>query len=190
MNKIKTLLFGIGATLLLVLPCFAQSQIKAGKAITMFISGVPAQEKSLVDGTYPVSASGMINLPHIGPVRAAGLLADQLSTIIQNTYKTRKIYTNPTVQILTSDQDKLDEQLVHVGGYVGTPGPVKFTQGLTLYQAVQAARGATAFGSMYRVMLYRDGKLREVDLTQAPSKSIVLQPNDTIEVPQKNVFGR
>ena len=189
MNMIKTVLVGLGATLLLALPCFAQTQIKPGKAVTLFISGVPAQEKSLVDGVYPVSATGMINLPHIGPVRAAGLQADQLSTVIQNTYNTRKIYTNPTVQILSSDQEKLDEQMVHVGGYVAMPGPVKFTQGLTLYQAVQAARGATAFGSMRRVKLYRDGKLREVDLTQGSSMSITLQPNDTIEVPQKGPLG-
>lgn len=176
--------------LLLAAAGFAQTQVKSGKAITLFISGVPAQEKSLVDGTYPVSESGMVNLPHIGLIRAAGLKADELSTVIQNTYKSRKIYTNPTIQILTSTQDGLDEQLVHVGGQVGSPGPVKFTQGLTLYQAVQAAKGATAFGSMYRVKLYRGGKIREVDLTQGQSMSVTLQPNDTIEVPQKNLLGR
>lgn len=190
MNQLKALLFGTVATLLLAMPGFTQTQVKSGKAITLFISGVPAQEKSLVDGTYPVSDSGMINLPHIGLVRAAGLKADELSSVIQNSYKSRKIYTNPTIQVLTSDQDKLDEQLVHVGGSVANPGPIKFTQGLTLYQAVQAAKGATAFGSMFRVKLYREGKLREVDLTQGASMSVTLQPNDTIEVPQKNIFGK
>ena len=190
MNILKTLIFGTIASLLLAVPGFADTQIKAGRAITMYISGVPAAEKSVVDGTYPVSDSGTINLPHIGPVRAAGLQADQLSTVIQNAYKSRKIYTNPTVQILTSSQDTLDEQVVHVGGLVGSPGPVKFTQGLTLYQAVQAAKGATPFGSMYRVKLYRGKNMTEYDLTKGQSMSVQLVPNDTIEVPQKGLLGK
>jgi polysaccharide export outer membrane protein len=190
MKFLQALILGTVATLLLALPGLAQTQIKAGKAINIFISGVPATEKSLVDGVYPVSDSGMVNLPHIGLIRAAGLKADELSRVIQSTYQSRKIYTNPTVQVVSSSQDTLDEQIVHVGGLVGSPGPVKFTQGLTLYQAVQAAKGATAFGSMYRVKLYRAGKMREYDLTQGQSMTVELLPNDTIEVPQKNIWGR
>jgi hypothetical protein len=43
---------------------------------------------------------------------------------------------------------------------------------------------------MYRVKLYRAGKMREYDLTQGQSMSVELLPNDTIEVPQKNIWGR
>lgn len=190
MNSLKTLVFGTFATLLLSAAGFADTLVKSGKAITLFISGVPAQEKTLVDGTYPVSDTGMINLPHIGMIRAAGLKADELSRVIQSTYQTRKIYTNPTVQVLSSSQDTLDKQMVVVGGQVANPGPVEYTQGLTLYQAVQAAKGASAFGSMYRVKLYRGKNMTEYDLTKGQSMTVQVMPGDTIEVPQKNLLGR
>jgi polysaccharide export outer membrane protein len=190
MNTFKTLIYGTLAMLLLAASSIAQTQIKPGRAITITISGVPAQEKALVDGPYPVSESGMVNLPHIGQVRAAGLRADELSSVIQSAFKSRQIYTNPTVQVMSSSMDTLDEQMVHVGGQVTRPGPVKFSQGLTLYQAVQAGGGATPFGSMYRVKVYRDKKMTQYDLTQGQSMSVPLVPNDTIEVPQKNLLGR
>jgi polysaccharide export outer membrane protein len=190
MNILKKVIFGTVATLLLAAPGFGDTLVKSGKVVTLFISGVPAQEKTLVDGTYPVSDSGMVSLPHIGLVRAAGLKADDLARTIERTYQSRKIYTNPTVQILTSSQDTLDKQVVHVAGKVMNPGPVEFTQGLTLYQAVAHAKGATDFGSMYRVMLFRGKKMTEYDLTKGQSRSIELMPGDTVEVPQKNIWGR
>ena len=186
MNTLKALIFGTTFSLLLAGVGHCQAPIKAGKAIILSVSGVPAGEKTLVDGTYPVSESGMVNLPHIGLVRAAGLKADELSRVIQTTYQSRGIYTNPTVQVLTSTQDAVEKQTVVVGGQVGHTGPVDYTQGLTLYQAVQAAGGANAFGSMYRVKIYRGGTMKEYDLTQGKNMNIPLQPGDTIEVPQKN----
>ena len=188
--NLKMTLIGCFASVLLPITALSQTLIKAGKTVTITVSGVPVEEKSRLDGSYPVSDSGMINMAHIGTVRAAGLKADELSRVLQSTYKSRQIYTNPTFQVLTSTGDTLDEQLVHIGGKVGRPGPTKFTQGLTLYQAIQAAGGPTEFGSMYRVKLYRDGKQRLYDLTKEESMSVPLKPGDTIEVPQKNIWNR
>ena len=161
----KALVLGSLASFLLAVTVLGQTLIKPGRAITITILGVPTEEKTRFDATYPVSESGMVNMPHIGQIKAAGLRADELSGVLQATYKSRGIYTNPTIQVLTSDADTLDQQVVHIGGQVGRPGPVKFTQGLTLYQAVQAGGGATPFGSMKRVKLFRDGKLRQINLT-------------------------
>ena len=185
----KTLFFAAVAAFLVVANVWAQSEIKAGRAITLTINGVPSEDKARFDGVYPVSESGMVNLPYIGMVRAAGLKSDQLSRNIQSAYQNKQIYTNPTVQVLTSSADTLVEEVVHVGGQVSRPGPVKYMQGLTVYQAVMAGGGPTPFGSMKRVKLYRAGKMRQYDLTQGQSMSVPLQSGDTIEVPQKNVFG-
>jgi polysaccharide export outer membrane protein len=187
--NLRALIIGSLASLLLAITVFAQTQIKAGRAITITISGVPVEEKTRIDGTYPVSESGMVNMPHIGQIRAAGLKADELSRVLQSTYQGRQIYTNPTIQVLTSSLDTLDDQMVHVGGQVRRPGPVKFIQGLTLYQAIQAGGGATEFGSMKRVKLFRDGKQRQYNLKEAQNMSIALTPGDTIEVPQKTITG-
>ena len=47
------------------------AQIQPGRAIQITISGVPPEEKGRFDPIYPVSESGMINMPLIGLVKAA-----------------------------------------------------------------------------------------------------------------------
>lgn len=186
----KTVLF-LALVLLAFLPAAnAQSTIRPGRAIEIRIQGVPNEEMVRVNNTYPVSESGYIRMPFIGNVRAAGLSPNSLASNIESAYKSAEIYTSPTIQIIASSDDTVMENVVTVGGQVAAPGPVKFQPGLTLYQAVQAARGATPFGSMYRVKLIRNGKLREYDLTKTQSKGVLVRPNDTVEVPQKNIWGR
>ncbi len=168
----------------------AQSTIQVGRAIEIRIQGVPSEEMSRVNNTYPVSEGGYIRMPFIGNVRAAGLSPNALATSIESRYRSAKIYTNPTVQVFATSDETMVEYVVTLGGQVRSPGPKKYTRGMNLYQAVQAAGGATEFGSMYRVKLIRDGKLRQFDLTETEAKTFLVKPNDTIEVPQKNIFGR
>lgn len=164
-------------------------QIQAGRAVQIYISGVPAEEKSRIDAIYPVSESGNINMPFIGQVRAAGLRAEQLASSLEAHYKSSQIYRNPTIQVIDSSQKTVDEQKVHVGGFVRSPGPKPFTQGLTLWQAIQAAGGANEFGAMNRVKLTRQGKMKTYDTTKSQFQQIPLEPDDTIEVPQKGILG-
>ncbi len=185
--NLKKMLVGLLAVICLSSPVFAQ--IQAGKAIQITISGVPPEEKGRIDGMYPVSEAGFINMPFIDAVRAAGLRNEDLAASLQGRYRSAGIYTNPTIQVISSSINKIDEQLVYLGGQVRGPGPKAFTQGLTLYQAVQAAGGPTEFGSMKRVKLFRGGRQTLYDLTKAQFMSVPVQPNDTIEVPQKTVFN-
>ena len=50
----------------------AMSQIEAGKSVQITIKGVAAEEKAKFDAVYPVSETGMLNLPFIGKVRFTG----------------------------------------------------------------------------------------------------------------------
>ncbi|MFC7339050.1 polysaccharide biosynthesis/export family protein [Haloferula chungangensis] len=186
----KTIFLIIAAMASLLSIASAQSTISAGRAIEIRILGVPNEEMARVNSTYPVSEGGYIRMPFIGNVRAAGLSPNSLAQSIEAAYKSAQIYTNPTVQVLASSDETLTEHIVTVGGYVQRPGPVKYVRGLTLYDAVQAGGGATPFGSMHRVRLIRNGKLREYDLFKTQSKGVLIEPSDTIEVPQKNIFGR
>ncbi|WP_367872518.1 polysaccharide biosynthesis/export family protein [Luteolibacter sp. Populi] len=77
--------------------------------------------------------------------------------------------------------------IVTVGGQVRAPGPVEYTKELTLYTAVQMARGATEFGAMNRVKLIRDGKTKEYDLRKDENKTVTLKPSDIVEVPSKYI---
>jgi len=184
---LKRLFLALLAMACLVAP--ATAQIKSGKAIQITISGVPAEEKARFDVMYPVSDSGMINMPFIGKVRASGLKAEDLAMILQQKYKEAEIYTNPTFQVIDSDAKRIDEQLVIVGGFVRRPGPTPFFDQMTLWQAIQAAGGANEFGSMNRVELTRNGNVTKYDCTESSNQQIKLRPGDAINVPQKNWIG-
>lgn len=187
--NLKTALFALVA--LVFVQVSVQAQIQAGKAINITISNVPDEDKTTVTGVYPVAENGMINMPFIGMVRAAGLQSQDLANSLQARYKSAGIYTNPTIQVITNAETaQVNQESVTVGGQVRRPGPVPYGKELTLWQAVQAAGGATEFGSMYRVKLFRDGNQKTYDLTKAQFMRVPLQRNDTIEVPQKNAWGR
>jgi polysaccharide export outer membrane protein len=187
--NLKSIFVALFAIFMTAVPAF--SQIKAGQGIQIVIQGVPTEERGRIDGLYVVCPNqGTINMPFIGLVPAAGLAPSALQMRLEGLYKSREIYRNPTFQVISSSADTVVKQVVHVGGQVRRTGPVDFSQGLTLYQAVQAAGGATEFGSLRRVKLFRDGNQRQYDLQRAENMAIQLQQGDTIEVPQKDWLGR
>lgn len=94
------------------------------------------------------------------------------------------------IPLHAAEKKQEPEPLVTVGGQVRSPGPVQFQKKLTLYAAIQAARGATEFGAQKRVKLLRDGKATTHDMTDDKQKLTPLEPGDIIEVPQKNFLGR
>lgn len=184
-------LFVLLACLFGILPAVnAQSVIAAGRAIEIRIQGVPATETQLINNTYPVSESGTIRMPFIGTLRAAGLSPQALAGSIEAAYRSAEIYTRPTIQVFASTDETLAKLRLTVGGQVRNPGPVDYVRGMTLYDAVQAARGATEFGAMNRVSLIRGTERKEYDLNQTKHMNVIVEPNDTILVPQKSMIGR
>jgi polysaccharide export outer membrane protein len=176
-------------TILTVLACAVVpvlGEIQIGKAVKISILGVPAEEKGRIDGDYSVADNGTINMPFIGEVRAAGLKAEVLQKTLEARYRGAQIFRNPTFQVVSDTEGAgLDENFVHVAGQVGRNGPVKFNRGMTLFQAITAAGGPNAFGTMKRVKLLRAGQQRIYDLTELQNMQIPLEVNDMIEVPQK-----
>lgn len=169
---------------------FGYCQIEAGKSINITIAGVPDQDRATITNTYPVSESGMINMPFIGQVRAAGLRNEELQSSLQNRYKSAGIYTNPTIQVIANSIGvTVNQETVIVGGQIRRPGPVPYAKELTLWGAVQAAGGPTEFGSMRRVKLTRNGSQKTYDVTKQQFMQIPLQRNDTIDIPQKTPWG-
>jgi polysaccharide biosynthesis/export protein VpsN len=83
-----------------------------------------------------------------------------------------------------------EKATVVVGGQVRSPGPVEFKKDLTLFAAIQSARGATEFGALNRVKLIRGKEAKTYDLRKDENKTLKLQADDVIEVPQKNIIGR
>jgi protein involved in polysaccharide export with SLBB domain len=167
----------------------ASAQIQAGRAIKITISGVPDTEKSQINNDYPVSDNGIINMPYIGQIRAAGLRNEQLSDILQRSYRNAGIYTNPTIQVITTAVDGgVNQETVTIGGQIRKTGPIPFYKGITLWEAIQTAGGPTDFGTMRRVRLRREGQSKEYNLNNTQYREIQLLRNDSIEIPQKRPF--
>jgi len=170
--------------LCLIVP--AMGQIQVGKSVAISIQGVPPEEKGRIDGPYLVADNGNINMPFVGPVRAAGLKPEALAAALEARYRAAQIYRSPTFQVVADvEGSALEENVVHLGGHVSRPGPVKYQRGLTLWQAIHSAGGPTPFGTLKRVKVLRGGQQRLYDVTQLEAQQIRLEPNDTIELPQK-----
>lgn len=161
----------------------AQATLRVGDPVEMKIAGVPAEEQAQVNNTYTVDATGAINLPYINKVQAAGLTPALLASSIEGTYRSGRIFTNPTITIVMQPTARF----VNVGGAVRSPSRVPFTEDMTLLAAINAAGGFNDFADQRKVRVLRGPDARIYDVRQArrdPSRDIRLQPGDRVEVPQ------
>lgn len=159
----------------------ATVRLRIGDSMEIRLGGVPAEEINQVTGTYVVDTQGYVNMPHIGRVKAVGLTQEQLQTSIENTYRGKEIYTNPTITVSVPMQTRF----VNVGGEVKLPQRVQYTGDLTVLSAINAAGGFTEYASQSRVRLLRGDKVINVDIRKVrkhPDLDISLEPGDTIEV--------
>jgi protein involved in polysaccharide export with SLBB domain len=160
-----------------------QAVLRVGDPIELKIGGVPVEEQQQVNNTYTVDTSGVVNLPYINKVHAEGLTPAQLAQAIEGSYRSNKIFTNPTVTILMQPSARF----VNVGGAVRQPTRVPFTEDITLLSAINAAGGFNDFADQKHVRLLRGNSAKVFDIRQFrrdPSLDPKLQPGDRIEVPQ------
>lgn len=162
---------------------FGQATLRIGDPIEIKIGGVPMEDQQQVNNTYTVDTNGMISLPYINKVPAAGLVPAQVAANVEAKYRAEKIFTNPTITIMMQPQARF----VNVGGAVRSPSRVQFTEDLTMLAAINAAGGFNDFADQKRVRLLRGSTVKVCDVRQFrkdPSKDVPLQPGDRIEVPQ------
>jgi protein involved in polysaccharide export with SLBB domain len=162
---------------------FADAALRSGDPFELRISGVPADEQTQVNNVYTVDANGMVNLPYINKVRAEGLTPAQLAAAIESSYKSARIYTNPTITVVMQPQTRF----VNVGGAVRAPNRVPFTEDMTLLAAINAAGGFNDFADQKHVRLLRANEAKVYDVRQFrrdPGLDPKLQPGDRVEVPQ------
>lgn len=168
---------------------FAQAVLRVGDPIELKIGGVPVEEQQQVNNTYTVDSSGAINLPYINKVHAEGLTPAQLAQAIESTYRSNKVFTNPTVTLLMQPTARF----VNVGGAVRQSMRVPFTEDITLLSAINAAGGFNDLADQKHVRLLRGNNVQVFDVRQFrrdPSRDVRLQPGDRIEVPQKLLLKR
>lgn len=160
------------------IPASASSaQLRPGDSLTIALQGVPDPSTNAVQ----IDEQGVISLPYIGNVTAAGTTTGELSQRIRDTYLERRIYKSVDVAVTVT------ERYIYVGGEVARPGRIIWTPDLTLTKAIQSAGGFTLYAKESRVTLAREQHAYEVNATLAqksPAQDVLLMPGDSIQVPR------
>jgi polysaccharide export outer membrane protein len=143
------------------------------------------KEPSL-SGTIPVRPDGMISLPLIGDLKAAGRTPMQLADDI--TVKLKKYIQDPNVSVVVMADSS---QRIFLIGEVGHVGPVPMTPGMTPLQAIAAGGGLSTFANSKKIYILRNegGKQQKIPfnykkaLKGEDTQGVSLKPGDTIVVP-------
>lgn len=150
------------------------------------VISISVWKESDLTETLPVRADGMVSLPLLNDVRAAGLTPMELSSVI--TEKLKKYVTDPRVTVVVS---QMNSQRVYVTGEVLHSGAMNLTPEMTVLQALASA-GFSQFANTKRIYVLRkeNGVERKFPVNykrlvkgQNDTQNISLKPGDTIVVP-------
>lgn len=153
------------------------AQLRPGDSLNVALQGVPDASTNNVQ----VDDQGLISLPYIGPVPAAGLSTAELSQKIRETYIAKRIYTTVDVSV------SVTERYIYVGGEVQRPGRIVWTPDLTVAKAIQSAGGFTLYAKETAVSLIREKNAYPIDVKLAqrnPAQDPRLVPGDSLQVPR------
>ena len=190
-------------TTLLLCGLFAGAQNSGDREVTAPKEPLPQTNASYVIGpddqlhvsvwkepdltnTMPVRADGMISLPLLNDVQAAGLTPMQLAASISE--KLKKYITDPHV---TVEVTQMNSQRIYVTGEVLHPGAMNRTPDMTVLQALATA-GFTQFANTKGIYVLRTegGKQTKIPVNYKKlvkgdnmQQNVVLKPGDTIVVP-------
>ncbi len=139
--------------------------------------------------TVPVRSDGMISLPLVNDVQAAGLTPLQLREILVK--KFGAFIANPVVTVVLTEANSFK---VFVTGQVANPGVFSLRRETTLLQVITMAGGFTAEANREKIVLIRreQGKdtrfvinYREIIDGVNPEANVVLRSGDTVVVPMR-----
>ena len=104
--------------------------------------------------TVRVNSNGLVSLPLIGKVQAAGKTSDQLQELIKSKLEENYLQ-NPHVSVFIKEYTS---QRVTVEGGVNRPGVFPIKGRTTLLQAIATAQGLTDLADKETVKLFRSNK--------------------------------
>jgi polysaccharide export outer membrane protein len=143
-------------------------------------------KESDLTATLPVRSDGMISLPLLNDVQAAGLTPMQLATSLTN--KLKKYLADPRVTVVVT---QMNSQRYYVTGEVLHTGAQPLLPNMTVLQALANA-GFTQFANTKGIYVLRaqNGKQQKIVVNykqlvkgDAMGQNILLKPGDTIVVP-------
>jgi polysaccharide export outer membrane protein len=138
-------------------------------------------------GDVTVRPDGMVTLPLLGDVAAAGLTPDVLREQIQKAAS--KYVQDPSVTIVVR---QINSRKVFITGEVKTPGAFPLTGPRTVMQVIALAGGLNEWADAKNITIARTENGRQVsfrfnykDVAQGKKleQNILLKPGDTVIVP-------
>jgi polysaccharide export outer membrane protein len=192
------------ATALIVLvgaPCTAAQANSAGSSAaakvpptvdeflvgTEDVLGVLFWREKEISGDVTVRPDGIITLPLVGEIRAAGktptALAEEIETLAD------RYLTEATVTVIVR---QINSRKIYITGEVNAPGAYPLTGPLTIMQAIALAGGVLEYARLSDITILRDveGQTRafrfnyeDVSRGRKLNQNFALQPGDTIVVP-------
>jgi polysaccharide biosynthesis/export protein len=148
---------------------------------------VSVWDQTQLTRTVPVRPDGMISLPLINDVQAAGRTPGQLRVTI--TEKLTSFVKDPQVTVIVT---AMNSQRVYVLGQVVRAGAYPMLPGMNVLQAISSAGGLTLFAKEGSITVLRteNGQqarypfnYKDVVNGRKTEQNIVLKPGDTIVVP-------
>jgi len=136
--------------------------------------------------TVPVRSDGMISVPLLNDVLAAGLTPMQLGALL--TQKLKKYVEAPRVTVVVT---QTNSHRIYVIGEVSRSGPMSLLHDMTVLQALATA-GLTQFANTKRIYILRtnNGETQKIPFNykqvirgEEMSQNILLKSEDTIVVP-------
>ena len=153
------------------------------------VLGIFVWREAEVSGDVAVRPDGMITLPLIRDVKAAGLAPNELADRIQEAL--REFITDPSVTVVVR---QMNSRKVFITGEVAKPGAYSLASSMTVMQLIAIAGGINEFAEAngISVMRVEAGKTKtfkfeykDVARGKKPEQNIVLKPGDTVVVPEK-----
>jgi polysaccharide export outer membrane protein len=135
-----------------------------------------------------VRPDGMITLPLIRDIKAAGLKPNELADRIQEAAK--EYIAEPAVTVVVR---QMNSRKVFITGEVFKPGSYPLTSSMTVMQLIAVAGGLTEFadGKKISVMRVEGGESRTYEFNykdvargKKQEQNLVLKPGDTVVVPE------
>jgi polysaccharide export outer membrane protein len=157
--------------------------IGPGDVMSVNIFGEPD-----LSGEHHVSSDGTIRLPLVGTLPVSGLTAEEANERVAAAYNA-EFLKNAQVSIFIK---AFNSRRVYVLGAVKNPGPVAYSDYMTVLAAVSMAGGPSRIADANRSVLTREQengeKLRMrvavADIGKGTAQDIELKPGDIIFVPE------
>ncbi|HOQ59461.1 MAG TPA: polysaccharide biosynthesis/export family protein, partial [Vicinamibacterales bacterium] len=153
------------------------------------VLGILVWREPELSGDVTVRPDGMITLPLVRDIRAAGLTPDELAERIQAAV--REYVTDASVTVVVR---QMNSRKAFITGEVARPGAYALTSSMTVMQLIAVAGGLNEFadGGKISIMRVENGRTRALPFDyknvangRKAAQNILLRPGDTVVVPER-----